>query len=121
MFLIKNFTVSTTFKKNTALVIWGNNLSSSLGIPKLRKLVRKTVVFTPFYVGVLLGLLISDGGINRSKSNKLMRIGFVQSFTEHFHYFMYVYFSFSFIFRSLPYLRIQFKKGIQTEKMYLFQ
>jgi len=40
-----------------------------------------------------------------------MRIDFVQSFTEHFHYFMHIYFSLLFIFRSLPYLRIQFKKG----------
>jgi hypothetical protein len=99
-------------------VIWGNNLSSSLGTPKLRKVIRQTVVLPPFYEGVLVGLVISDGGINRSKSNKLMRIGFVQSFTEHFHYFMHVYFSLSFIFRLLPYLRIQFKKG---RKMCLFQ
>jgi len=85
---------------------------SLLGTPKLKKSIRNIVVLPPFYEGVLVGLLLSDGGINRSKSNKLMRIAFVQSFTQlRWHYFMHIYFSLSFIFRTLPYLRVQFKKG----------
>jgi hypothetical protein len=40
-----------------------------------------------------------------------MRIAFVQSFTKHFKYFMHVYFSLSFIFSSLPNMRIQNKRG----------
>lgn len=43
-----------------------------------------------------------------------MRIAFVQSYTLHFHYFMHVYFSLSFIFRSLPVYRIQHRRGIKN-------
>lgn len=90
------------------------NLSWSLGSKKLTKEVRKMFILPPAYEGILVGLLLSDAGINKSKSNKLMRIAFVQSFTLHFHYFMHVYFSLSFIFRSLPILRIQYRRGIKN-------
>jgi hypothetical protein len=104
---------------STALVLWGSNLDSSLGRKKLTKNVRQHLVLPHLYESILVGLLLSDGGINKSKTNKLMRIAFVQSFTIHFHYFMHVYFSLSFIFSSLPYLRIQYKKGIKNSSLYI--
>jgi hypothetical protein len=105
--MLLKFSKYFTYHKSTALVIWGNNLGSSLGTSKLKKTIRKIIILPHFYEGVLVGLLLSDGGINKSKTNKLMSIAFVQSFTKHFHYFMHIYFSLSFIFRSLPNLRIQ--------------
>lgn len=71
-------------------------------------------ILPPAYEGILVGLLLSDAGINKSKSNKLLRIAFVHSFTLHFHYFMLVYFSLSSVFRSLPILRIQYRRGIKN-------
>nr|QNH92698.1 hypothetical protein [Wolfiporia cocos] len=95
----------------SGIVIWGSNLGSSLNSKKLRKAIREMFVLPHHYVGILVGLLLSDAGINKSLSNRLMRIAFVQSFTVHFYYFMHIYFSLQFIFRSLPNLRIQSRRG----------
>jgi hypothetical protein len=69
------------------------------------------------YESILVGLLLSDAGVNRSKTNNYKRIAFVQSYRLHFHYFMHVYFSLSFIFRSLPVFRIQYRRGIRNSSL----
>lgn len=109
----------------SGIVIWGSNLGSSLNSKKLRKAIREMFVLPHHYVGILVGLLLSDAGINKSLSNRLMRIAFVQSFTVHFYYFMHIYFSLQFIFRcgaiAAPVDSTQFKNSIEKrEKKCIF-
>ena len=48
----------------TAVVVWGTNFTSSVGFHRFSKLISSTVSLPPNYMGVCVGLLLSDGWLS---------------------------------------------------------
>ena len=86
----------------TRLVVWGTNLSSSVGLGKFSKQVSNIIKIPPFHISVIVGLLLSDGWlIFGSKTNKDARLGFQQSLA-HSGYFWSVFNVISHYCSSMP-------------------
>jgi len=62
----------------TAVVLWGSNLSSTVGLRFTDKL-RNIVFFPSFVYSVIVGLILSDGHLQKGKLNKNARLAFGQS------------------------------------------
>jgi hypothetical protein len=77
------FAVSTIYCDCTALVEWGTNLTSNVGLSKFSPLVASMICFPPYIKGIIVGLIVSDAWFSFSKSSKKARLGFKQSL-EHF-------------------------------------
>jgi len=98
----------------TDLVVWGEPLYSNVGHPKFTKLVSFIIQLPPFYKGVIIGLLLSDGWLNFSNKASLnARLGFQQSLF-HFPYFWSVFTILSHYCFSMPFLRSSNRKGITS-------
>ena len=48
-------------KNNLSLVVWGSNLTSSVGIGRHTKQVRDMIKLPSYKMSVIVGLLLSDG------------------------------------------------------------
>lgn len=89
-------------KYNKSLVIYGTNISSTVGSRRYSLLQRKQVNI-PFHIkSIFIGIILSDANI--SKSNKAdARLQFKQSYS-HFYYFYSVFFELSHFCSKGPYL-----------------
>ncbi|RUS29252.1 homing endonuclease, partial [Jimgerdemannia flammicorona] len=74
----------TTVRKYAQSVPFGSNLSSNVGKPRFGRLVVGMVVLTPFVLGVVIGLLLSDGHLQQRQPTWNARLGFVQAGVPHF-------------------------------------
>jgi hypothetical protein len=73
---------------NTALVEWGTNLTSTVGV-KYTRTQLASVLLTPYVCGVIVGLLLSGGLLWFSSSrSKNVRLGLMQSY-GHSGYFWF--------------------------------
>jgi hypothetical protein len=76
----KSLTRRAKASDEKALVVWGTNLGSAVGLGQFTKQESKTVKFPPYQLGVIIGILLSDGWLNFASScNKNARLGFGQS------------------------------------------
>ena len=60
----KNSVINTTLLESLtckSLVIWGNNLSSGVGLGRYSKQVSEMIKIPPFQYSIMVGLLLSDG------------------------------------------------------------
>jgi LAGLIDADG DNA endonuclease family len=112
---------------NKALVLYGTNISSTVGYPMYTTIVRYMVNIPYHLIDLLVGILLSDGNIqiyNASKFNKIeyplkkgARFRFKQSI-KHFEYFWLVYSFFQHYCTAVPKLKIETlknKKFVQIE------
>ena len=77
--------------QETSLVIWGQNLTTSVGKGRFTKVVSNMIQLTPFSKSVIIGLLLSDGWLTSiSKKDKNARLGFKQSL-GHSEYLWFVF------------------------------
>ena len=76
---------------NTDLVVWGSNLSSTVGTGRLTKVVKNMIVLPPYQKSVLVGILLSDGYLTSAKSHENPHLAFKQSLKNS----SYVWFVFS--------------------------
>ena len=75
----------------TSLVVWGQNLSSSIGLGRFTKQESNMIRISAFQESVITGLMLSDGWLTfASKGHKSARLGFKQSLS-HFGYFWFVF------------------------------
>jgi len=103
--------VTLPFPKK-ALVIWGTNLTSTVGIKfSLKQLA--IVRLAPYQYSVIIGLLLSDGWLIIAKNRKNARLGFAQS-AAHAGYFWFVFFILSHYCSSYPVVIIRTRFGKQT-------
>ncbi len=73
-------------KKELSLVVFGTNLTSTVG-ERFSRTQLAMVILAPYTRSVIVGLLLSDGWITfASKTNKNARLGFAQS-ADHAEYF----------------------------------
>ena len=108
----KQKTTLTAFT-NLSLVIWGTNLVSSIGSGRLSKQQREMIKLTPYLLGVVVGLLLSDGWLYHSNSSsKNATLGFKQS-VSHFHYFWFTFILLSHYCSTFPYFTTGARKGVK--------
>jgi len=105
---------STRVKANTnnslSLVVWGTNLTSTVGVGRFSKQVRDMIQLPPYQKSVIIGLILSDGWLRfPSKTSKSANLGLKQSVAHS----DYVWFVFSFLSHycdNLPLYRLE-KRG----------
>jgi LAGLIDADG DNA endonuclease family/LAGLIDADG endonuclease len=94
-----------------SLVIWGDNLTSCIGLGKYTKLISNMVTIPPFQKSIVIGLLLSDGYLNIASSTTLnARLAFKQSLA-HSDYFFYVFNFLSHYCSSYPILTVGVRSG----------
>lgn len=80
-------------KQITSLVVWGTNLTSTVGIGRFTKQVRDMIQLPHFQKSVIVGLILSDGWLRfPSKTSKSALIGFKQSLAHSDYVFLYFLF-----------------------------
>lgn len=110
--LNKNHRSYSTYAKNKhsvpqisqekSLVIWGQNLTSSVGMGRFTKAVSSMIKLTSYNKSVVVGLILSDGWITSiSISDKNSRLGLKQSLS-HSRYVWFVFFLLSHYCSSYP-------------------
>lgn len=87
---ITGFTDASPLEESKALVVWGTNLRSTIGVRFTLK-ESGMVQLAPYQYDVIIGLMLSDGWITfSSKYSKNARIGFKQS-ADHASYVLFVF------------------------------
>jgi len=75
----------------TDLVVWGCNLSSSVGLGLISKQARNMISLPPYQFSVVVGLLLSDAWFHFSSSrSKNAYLGFAQSY-DHSKYILFIF------------------------------
>lgn len=93
------------------LVLWGNNLGSTVGTGRLTKVEREMIKLAPLQFGVIIGLLLSDGWLTLSSEKSLnARLGFKQSLAQSTYVF-HVFNLLSHYCSSLPNLTTSVRAG----------
>lgn len=94
-----------------SLVVWGTNLTSSVGLGRFTKQESNMIKLAPYQKGVIIGLLLSDGGLNfASKTNKNARLTFKQSLARG-SYVLFVFNLLSHYCSSVPHLSTSVRAG----------
>lgn len=71
---------STNVKpNNTEIVVWGSNLSSTVGTGRFTKIVKNMIQLPPYQKSVVIGVLLSDGHLASTKPHENPRLEFKQS------------------------------------------
>jgi len=111
--LLPNWVTGFADASQKALVIWGTNLTSTVGV-KFTRTQLAMVRLAPSQYSVIIGLLLSDGWLTfASKTNKNARLGFAQS-GDHAVYFWFVFLSLSHFCSSYPNVRNRTRLGKKT-------
>lgn len=76
---------------DTRIVVWGQNIYSSVGLGRFTKQVSHIIEIPAYQQSVITGLMLSDGWLSfGSKTSKSARLGFKQSLS-HSGYFLFVF------------------------------
>ena len=95
------------------LVVFGYNLSSTVGVKQISKQERNMVKLPNFELSVMIGLLLSDGGFAISKRSENYYFQFKQSFDKS-KYLWFVFSLLSHYCGSLPYSSIGERNAKKT-------
>lgn len=99
-------------KQVSSLVVWGTNLTSTVGMGRFTKQVRDTIQLPKFQKSVIIGLILSDGWLRfASKTSKSTLLGLKQSLA-HSDYLWFVFSSLSHYCNNTPILRKGIRAGI---------
>ena len=105
---------SNTNNTNLSLVVWGTNLTSTVGSGQFTKQVSGMIKFPAYQKSVIVGLIISDAWLRlASKRSKNALLGFAQS-GDHSKYFYFVFLSLAHYCSSFPLVRIRNRFGKTT-------
>jgi len=86
----RTYSTNTINNNCRACVKFGDNLTSNVGYPKFTKLINNTITLPPYYQGIVVGLILSDGWFHKGKPHWNAQLQFKQSL-DHFPYFWYVF------------------------------
>ena len=101
---------STYIKPNNRdIVVWGSNLSSTVGIGRFTKIVKDMVKLPPYQKSVVVGLLLSDGHLGSTKPHENPRLEFKQSY-QNSAYVLFVFSILSHYCNVLPYPKTSVRK-----------
>jgi len=76
---VRRYSTYAVKPNNTDLVVWGSNLSSTVGTGRNTKIVKNMIVLPSYQKSVLVGLLLSDGYLASAKSHENPHLAFKQS------------------------------------------
>ena len=79
-----------TKPKNTDLVVWGSNLSSTAGTGRNTRIVKNMIVLPLYQKSVVVGLLLSDGNLSSTRSQDNPHLAFKQGLNNS-KYVLFVY------------------------------
>src|ERR1700748_454214 len=96
-------TIATSSKSFTALVHFGCYLGSNVGKGKFTKLISSMFTLPPFILSVVVGLLLSDGWLQKGKPHWNARLGFKQG-VVHSELFWHIWGILSHYCSTWPYL-----------------
>lgn len=103
---------NSLFLSMTSIVPWGSSFGSALGMRRFSKVLRNIYSLTPFYRGLMVGMLLSDTAVIRgTTSTSNWRLNFEQSFTRNFSYFMHIFKLLLPFTRSLPIFRVRLPRA----------
>jgi heme/copper-type cytochrome/quinol oxidase subunit 1 len=97
-------------KESTALTSFGSNLNSTVGYPNYTVILLHRVKLPHYILGSIVGLLLSDGWIQRANPTGHAQLGFKQSIV-HLEYAIEVFFILSHYYKSYPRIVVQKLKG----------
>ena len=63
----------------TAIVPFGSNLGTTVGMPRYTIILQHMVTLTHFIEGIIVGILLSDGWLRKQNAGGQARLGFKQS------------------------------------------
>ena len=99
---------------DTRIVVWAQNITSSIGLGRFTKQVSNMIEIPDFQQSVITGLMLSDGWLTfGSKTSKSARLGFKQSLS-HSAYFLFVFSILSPYCNSMPNLISSNRKETKT-------
>lgn len=96
-----------------SLVPYGTNLGSTINIGRLSKTIRELTFLPPNLYSIIVGMLLSDGWLEKENLNANTRFRFKQSFTK-YDYIINSFFLLSHYCSSIPMLVIGQRKGTIT-------
>lgn len=99
--------------KECSIVVWGTNLSSSIGLGRFSKQENRIILLSPYCYSLTVGLLLSDAGLQKGKPHWNAQLVFKQSLSS-FKYFWKVFMDLSHYCSSMPHLDIGKRSGITT-------
>jgi len=76
---VRRYSTYAVKPNSTDLVVWGSNLSSTVGTGRNTKIVKNMIVLPPYQKSVVVGLLLSDGHLASAKSHENPHLAFKQS------------------------------------------
>lgn len=94
------------FSQNTActdIVIFGTNLSSTIGIPRYNIIVQHMVHLTNYLNGVVVGIILSDAWMSKAHANGQVRL-FIKQSLHNSEYLFYTFMLLSHYCSSYPYV-----------------
>jgi len=74
------------------MVVWGSNLSSTVGRGRVTNIVKNMIKLPPYQKGVVVGLLLSDGYFS-GKWDENPRLELKQSIEKSYYVFVFSIFS----------------------------
>lgn len=74
----KHYSTSVVKPKNTEIVVWGSNLSSTAGTGRLTNIVKNMIALPPYEKSVVVGILLSDGNLSSAKPHENPHLTFKQ-------------------------------------------
>lgn len=111
---------SKALPAETRIVVWGKNLSSSVGLGRYTKQVSNMIRIPAYQQSVITGLILSDGWlIFASKTSKSARLGFKQSLSNS-AYFLFVFSLLSPYYSSIPNFISSKRKETNTYALEIF-
>ena len=100
---------------NLSLVVWGTNLTSTVGIGRSTEQVKDMIKLPLHQYSIIVGLLLSEGWLAiPTKTSKNARLGFEQSYSR-FEYVWFVFNALSHYCSSLP--TVKSKRGISLASL----
>ena len=104
--------VKTVTNESTKIVIWGTNLSSTVGVKYTRSQLAM-VCLPPYQYSIIIGLVLSDAWLIIKPRGKIAILGFQQS-ASHSEYLWFVYILLSHYCSSYPWLKLGSRLGKKT-------
>lgn len=87
----KHYSTCAVKQKNTEMVVWGSNLSSTAGTGRLTNIVKNMIALPLYQKSVVVGILLSDGHLSSAKPHENPHLTFKQGLINS-KYVWYVHF-----------------------------
>ena len=110
--------IQNNSKIDKAIVPWGSNLSSNVGLPRFNPKIAAMIELPFILLGVVVGVLLSDGNLTFGGPRSLNAYFKLKQSLTHFEYLWFTFNLLSHYCKSFPALDIGFRNGVRTVAVY---